>query len=99
MSVKKDRLQIGLDKLTETKSMVAVMQEELVVLQPQLVKTQAEGSYGHCQVLSLCFIVIFFIWVENPWPAANRVNHMFLQCFYNVSTMSLQCLHNVVTKS
>ena len=39
---KRDRLQIGLDKLTETKSMVGVMQEELVVLQPILVKTQAE---------------------------------------------------------
>jgi dynein heavy chain, axonemal len=39
---KKDRLQIGLDKLSETKSMVAVMQEELTVLQPQIVKTQAE---------------------------------------------------------
>ena len=44
MSVKKDRLQIGLDKLSETKSMVAIMQEELVVLQPQLVRTQAEGT-------------------------------------------------------
>lgn len=39
---KKDRLQIGLDKLSETKKMVSVMQEELVVLQPQLVTTQAE---------------------------------------------------------
>jgi dynein heavy chain len=44
MSVKRDRLQIGLDKLSETKSMVATMQEELVILQPQLVRTQAEVS-------------------------------------------------------
>ena len=42
VKTKKDRLQIGLDKLSETKKMVGVMQEELVVLQPQLVKTQAE---------------------------------------------------------
>jgi hypothetical protein len=34
----------GLDKLSETKSMVASMQEELVILQPQLVRTQAEVS-------------------------------------------------------
>ena len=33
---------VGLDKLSETKSMVSVMQEELVVLQPILVTTQAE---------------------------------------------------------
>lgn len=39
---KRDRLQIGLDKLSETKKMVGVMQEELVVLQPVLIKTQAE---------------------------------------------------------
>ncbi|RYH30569.1 hypothetical protein EON65_04765 [archaeon] len=44
LSTKKDRLQIGLDKLSETKKMVSVMQEELVILQPQLVKTQAEVS-------------------------------------------------------
>eukprot|EP01031_Cornospumella_fuschlensis_P032177 gene32177-38921_t len=44
ISTKKDRLQIGLDKLSETKKMVSVMQEELVILQPQLVKTQAEVS-------------------------------------------------------
>ena len=44
INTKKDRLQIGLDKLSETKKMVGVMQEELVVLQPQLVKTQAEVS-------------------------------------------------------
>lgn len=43
-STKKDRLQIGLDKLSETKKMVSVMQEELTILQPQLVKTQAEVS-------------------------------------------------------
>lgn len=41
---KRDRLQIGLDKLSETKQMVSVMQEELVLLQPQLVKTQADVS-------------------------------------------------------
>eukprot|EP01041_Mallomonas_annulata_P000832 gene832-1621_t len=39
---KTNRLQIGLDKLSETKMGVSVMQEELVVLQPQLVKTQGE---------------------------------------------------------
>lgn len=44
IATKKDRLQIGLDKLSETKKMVSVMQEELVILQPQLVKTQAEVS-------------------------------------------------------
>ena len=42
LEVKRDRLQIGLDKLSETKVMVGVMQEELVVLQPVLVKTQKE---------------------------------------------------------
>jgi dynein heavy chain len=42
VATKKDRLQIGLNKLMETKDMVGVMQEELVVLQPILVKTQAE---------------------------------------------------------
>ena len=41
-ATKKDRLQIGLDKLSETKAMVSVMQEELVVLQPVLVSTQAD---------------------------------------------------------
>lgn len=43
-ATKKDRLQIGLDKLSETKSLVGGMQEELKVLQPQIVKTQAEVS-------------------------------------------------------
>jgi len=42
IKTKKDRLQIGLDKLSETKKMVGVMQEELVILQPVLVKTQQE---------------------------------------------------------
>ncbi|CAM9108221.1 unnamed protein product, partial [Ectocarpus fasciculatus] len=41
-ATKKDRLQIGLDKLSETGKMVAVMQEELTVLQPQIVQTQKE---------------------------------------------------------
>ena len=49
ISVKKVRLQLGLDKITETKRMVAVMQEELVILQPQLVRTQTEGK--HVRVL------------------------------------------------
>ena len=40
--MKRDRLQNGLDKLSETKQMVGVMQEELVELQPILVKTQKE---------------------------------------------------------
>ena len=44
IATKKDRLQIGLDKLSETKKLVGVMQEELTVLQPILVKTQAEVS-------------------------------------------------------
>ena len=44
LATKRDRLQVGLNKLSETKAMVSVMQEELVVLQPQLVKTQAEVS-------------------------------------------------------
>ena len=43
-ALKRDRLQIGLDKLSETKKMVGVMQEELTVLAPILVKTQAEVS-------------------------------------------------------
>ena len=42
IATKKDRLTIGLDKLTETKKMVGVMQEELTVLAPILVKTQKE---------------------------------------------------------
>jgi dynein heavy chain len=41
-ATKKDRLQIGLDKLSETRQMVAVMQEELTVLQPQIIETQKE---------------------------------------------------------
>jgi dynein heavy chain, axonemal len=44
INTKKDRLQIGLDKLSETKGMVGTMQEELTILQPQLVKTQQEVS-------------------------------------------------------
>jgi dynein heavy chain len=44
LATKRDRLQVGLNKLSETKAMVSVMQEELVILQPQLVKTQAEVS-------------------------------------------------------
>lgn len=50
VKTKKDRLQIGLDKLSETKSMVSVMQDELVVLQPQLVKTQQEVSTMMVQI-------------------------------------------------
>jgi dynein heavy chain len=42
IKTKRDRLQIGLDKLSETKKVVGVMQEELVILQPVLVKTQQE---------------------------------------------------------
>ena len=42
MQIKQNRLQNGLDKLTETKKMVGVMQEELVILQPVLVQTQKE---------------------------------------------------------
>ena len=58
MSVKKIRLQIGLDKISETKRMVADMQEELVVLQPQLVRTQSEGTYGRTRVLvKMCVCV------------------------------------------
>lgn len=41
-ATKKDRLQIGLDKLSETGKMVAVMSEELTILQPQIVQTQKE---------------------------------------------------------
>ena len=58
MSVKKIRLQIGLDKISETKRMVADMQEELVVLQPQLVRTQSEGTYGWtCVRVKMCVCV------------------------------------------
>lgn len=35
-------LQVGLDKLSSTKEVVATLQEELTVLQPQLVKTMKE---------------------------------------------------------
>jgi hypothetical protein len=42
IATKKDSVTIGLDKLTETKKMVSVMQEELTVLSPILVKTQKE---------------------------------------------------------
>lgn len=34
--------QVGLDKLSSTKDVVATLQEELTVLQPQLVKTMKE---------------------------------------------------------
>ena len=44
LATKKSRLQIDLDKLTDTKKLVGVMQEELVILQPQLVQTQKEVS-------------------------------------------------------
>ena len=58
MSVKKIRLQIGLDKISETKRLVADMQEELVVLQPQLVRTQSEGTYGWTRVrVKMCVCV------------------------------------------
>ena len=50
-ATKKDRLQIGLDKLSETKSMVAVMQEELVVLQPILVSGGMMGCVVWCGVV------------------------------------------------
>lgn len=33
---------VGLDKLSSTKDVVATLQEELTVLQPQLVKTMKE---------------------------------------------------------
>ena len=49
-SVKQNRLQIGLDKLTDTKKLVSVMQEELVLLQPQLVKTQEEVNSMMIQI-------------------------------------------------
>ena len=42
ISTKINRLQSGLDKLSETKGVVGTMQDELKVLQPQLVKTQEE---------------------------------------------------------
>ncbi|CBJ31040.1 dynein heavy chain [Ectocarpus siliculosus] len=38
----RSRLQVGLDKLSSTKEVVATLQEELTVLQPQLVKTMKE---------------------------------------------------------
>lgn len=47
---KRDRLQIGLDKLSETKKMVSVMQEELTVLQPQIVQTQKEVAIMMVQI-------------------------------------------------
>lgn len=50
IATKRDRLQIGLDKLSETKKMVGVMQEELVILQPQLVTTQAEVASMMIQI-------------------------------------------------
>jgi len=40
----KNRLSVGLDKLLSTISEVAVMQEELVFLQPILVKTTKEAD-------------------------------------------------------
>ena len=42
ISTKINRLQSGLDKLSETKGVVGSMQDELRILQPQLVKTQEE---------------------------------------------------------
>jgi dynein heavy chain len=50
IALKRDRLQIGLDKLSETKKMVAVMQEELTILQPQIVKTQQEVATMMVQI-------------------------------------------------
>jgi dynein heavy chain len=44
INTKKNRLQIGLDKLSETKGLVGALREEIVILQPQLVKTQQEVS-------------------------------------------------------
>jgi dynein heavy chain len=44
VEMKKKRLQIGLDKLSETEGLVGGMQEELTVLAPILVKTQKEVS-------------------------------------------------------
>lgn len=40
--------QVGLDKLSSTKEVVATLQEELTVLQPQLVKTMKEVTIGTC---------------------------------------------------
>lgn len=37
-------VQVGLDKLSSTKEVVATLQEELTVLQPQLVTTMKEVS-------------------------------------------------------
>ena len=42
IATKRDRLQIGLDKLSQTGELVSVMQKELEVLAPQLVVTQKE---------------------------------------------------------
>ena len=42
IKVKRDRLQIGLDKLTSTKNLVAGMQQELEVLAPQLITKGVE---------------------------------------------------------
>ncbi|CAM9174640.1 unnamed protein product, partial [Chrysoparadoxa australica] len=42
VSKNRDRLQVGLDKLSSTKEVVATLQEELTVLQPQLVVTMKE---------------------------------------------------------
>ena len=47
---KRDRLQIGLDKLSETKGLIGGMQEELVILQPQIVKTQGEVAEMMVQI-------------------------------------------------
>ncbi|CAM9798815.1 unnamed protein product, partial [Choristocarpus tenellus] len=41
----RSRLQVGLDKLSSTKEVVATLQEELTVLQPQLVKTMKEAKF------------------------------------------------------
>lgn len=50
ISMNRDRLQIGLNKLSETKAMVSVMQEELKILQPQLIKTQEDVSNMMIQI-------------------------------------------------
>jgi dynein heavy chain len=50
IELKRDRLQIGLNKLSETKSIVSVMQEELKILQPQIVKTQGEVAEMMVQI-------------------------------------------------
>ena len=43
--------QVGLDKLSSTKEVVATLQEELTVLQPQLVKTMKEVRRPACRCL------------------------------------------------